>query len=149
MRTPQDPSPDEPTRPLNSGWGDPTDPNWGRPSDSAGQSQWPYDAPPPYNGPVYPPMPIPPPQHPKAMTAMGLGIFSLLGGFTCYLPILAGPFAWAVGRSTVREIDAEPSRWSGREMANAGHIMGIVASVLLILALVAVVVGVVLLVNIA
>lgn len=136
MSNPSDPTPDEPTQ----AWGHPTEPGWGRPADSAGQPQPPYGAQPPHwaqhGG---PPMPMPPPQHPSAMTAMGLGIFSLVGGFSCYLPILAAPFAWAVGSRAVREIDAEAGRWSGREMAKAGQVMGIVATVLLTLSVLALV----------
>lgn len=83
----------------------------------------------------------PPPQHPNAGMALGLGLFALVGGITCYLPILAAPFAWAVGRSTLREIDANPGQWTGRDLASLGHITGIVATVLLCLVLVALVVA--------
>ncbi|KRF16726.1 hypothetical protein ASG90_10765 [Nocardioides sp. Soil797] len=138
MSNPPDPPHEEPTQ----AWGHPTAPGWGRPIEAGNQPQPPYGAQPAYGAPNYQPVHVPPPQHPSAMTAMGLGIFSLVGGFTCYLPVLAAPFAWVVGRNTVREIDAEPGRWSGRELANAGRIMGMVATILLVLGLVAVVVGI-------
>lgn len=41
------------------------------------------------------PMPFhPPPDHPKATTAMVLGIVALAGGMICYLPFFLAPFAW-------------------------------------------------------
>ncbi|MGZ5416453.1 MAG: DUF4190 domain-containing protein [Nocardioides sp.] len=77
------------------------------------------------------------PDHPKATTALVLGIIALLGGFTCYLPLFLGPWAWAFGRRAVREIDAQPGRYDGRGQALAGYILGVVATVLLLLGLVA------------
>jgi hypothetical protein len=103
--------------------------------------------PPGYQQPGYPPYPPPGwyggpplvrlPDHPRATTALVLGIIALLGGFTCYLPLFAGPWAWAIGRRTVKEIDAQPGRYDGRGQALAGYILGVVATVLLILGLVA------------
>jgi hypothetical protein len=63
-----------------------------------------------------------------------LGIVGLAGGLTCGLPILASPFAWAMGRKAVKEIDANPGTWSGRESANAGYITGIIGTAFLGLA---------------
>jgi hypothetical protein len=77
------------------------------------------------------------PDHPKATTALVLGIIALLGGFTCYLPLLLGPWAWVFGRRAVKDIDAQPGRYDGRGQALAGYILGVVATVLLILGLVA------------
>jgi hypothetical protein len=74
-----------------------------------------------------------PPKHPQSTTAMVLGI---LGLAVC--GILA-PFAWSIGSKTVREIDANPAAYSGRGEANAGKIMGIVGSVILIGSIVAMV----------
>ncbi|QNN51350.1 DUF4190 domain-containing protein [Nocardioides mesophilus] len=108
-----------------------------------------YPAPPPGYG--YPPGPgyVPPgqpggylpgymqvpvrPDHPSATKALVLGIVALAGGFTCYLPILVGPWAWVVGRRTVREIDADPERWGGRSQAFAGYVLGVIATVLLVI----------------
>ena len=80
------------------------------------------------------------PNHPSANTALVLGIVALGGGFVCGLPILAGPFAWYVGAKVKREIDAEPMRYGGRGEANAGMILGIVATSLLALAVLTIVV---------
>ncbi len=69
---------------------------------------------------------------------MVLGIVSLIGLFICVFPILAAPFAWRIGGRVVKEIDAQPGRWSGREQAQAGRIMGIIGTVLLVLGLIAI-----------
>ncbi|MFL6172852.1 MAG: hypothetical protein ACJ716_08160, partial [Marmoricola sp.] len=37
------------------------------------------------------------PNHPKATTALVLGLVSLIGGFMCLIPVLASPFAWVIG----------------------------------------------------
>lgn len=96
--------------------------------------QPPYGQPPPGYG--YGPPPQPPaPDHPRATTSMVLGIVAVAGGFVCYLPILMAPFAWVVGRKTLREIDASQGRVGGRGMAMAGYVLGIIGSVLLGLAL--------------
>jgi hypothetical protein len=77
------------------------------------------------------------PDHPEATKALVVGIISLLGGFTCYLPLLLGPWAWVVGRRAVREIDAQPGRYEGRGQALAGYVMGVVATALLALGVLA------------
>jgi hypothetical protein len=64
-------------------------------------------------------------QHPRARHALSLGLFALL------VPIL-GPFAWSTGRSVVRDIDASPGTYSGHLAANAGRILGIVATFVLL-----------------
>ncbi|WP_200958028.1 DUF4190 domain-containing protein [Nocardioides sp. Soil805] len=80
-----------------------------------------------------------PPPHPQATTALVLGLVSLIGLFICIFPVLAAPFAWRTGGRVVKEIDAQPGRWSGREQAQAGRIMGIIGTVLLVLGILAVV----------
>lgn len=77
--------------------------------------------------------------HPRATTAMILGIVGLAGTFVCGFLCVLGPFAWAIGAKTRREIDAEPQRWSGRGEATAGFVMGIITTILLILGLIAIV----------
>ena len=125
----------EPTQPL-SGWAaspqPPTAPSYG--GQPAGQ---PPVGPPPgwYPG----PSPYRLPDHPDSTKALVLGIISLVGGFTCYLPMLLGPWAWVTGRRAVAEIDSQPGRWEGRSQAMAGYVMGIVATVLLILGVLALV----------
>lgn len=79
------------------------------------------------------------PPHPSATTAMVLGLASLIGMFVCLVPIVMAPFAWRTGSRVVREIDAQPGRWSGREQAQAGRIMGIIGTVLLVLVVLAIV----------
>jgi len=65
--------------------------------------------------------------HPKATTSMILGIV----GIVCCS--FAAPFAWMMGKKTVTEIDASGGRLDGRGQAQAGYILGIVGTVLLIL----------------
>jgi hypothetical protein len=77
--------------------------------------------------------------HPQATPAMALGLIGLIGILTCVgVTLVISPFAWAIGSKTVREIDANPGSYSGREMAVAGKVMGIIGTVLLVLALVVV-----------
>ena len=79
-----------------------------------------------------------PPDHPDATRALVLGLVALVGGLACLLPLVVGPFAWAVGRRALRDIDAQPGRWGGRNQATAGYVTGVVATVLLVLGVVAV-----------
>ena len=99
-----------------------------------------YDAPPPpppggwgYGAPP-PPYGMPPQDHPKAQTAMILGIL----GLVC-CSVLAIP-AYIIGNNAVREIDASGGQIGGRGMANAGKIMGIIGMVLLALSVLYVIV---------
>lgn len=78
-----------------------------------------------------------PPEHPSATTAMVLGIIGLVGILMCGgLTLVVSPFAWVIGGRALREIDAEPGRYGGREMASAGRVMGIVGTGLLALGVV-------------
>ena len=65
------------------------------------------------------------PDHPKATTALVLGI---LGVVLCQF---IAPFAWRIGKRTVNEIDAAQGRLGGRGSAQAGYVLGIVGTVLL------------------
>src|SRR3954453_12882846 len=77
------------------------------------------------------------PDHPSDTTAMVLGIIGLVGLLFCGgLTLLLSPFAWATGAKSVREIDAQPGRYGGRDRAQAGKWMGIIGTVLLILGVV-------------
>jgi len=60
---------------------------------------------------------------------MVLGILGLV------LCSVVAPFAWSTGKRTMDEIDASRGRLSGRGMAQAGYVMGIIGTVLLGLAL--------------
>jgi hypothetical protein len=86
--------------------------------------QYPYPG--PSGSPGYPYGPQP--EQSQATTALVLGI---LGVALCG-PI--APFAWSIGRSSLREIDASGGALGGRGKAQAGYIMGIVGSILLLVA---------------
>lgn len=74
------------------------------------------------------------PPHPSASTSMVLAIIGLAGIMFCGgITLFLSPFAWAMGSKAVREIDANPGMYSGRDQANGGKIMGIIGTVLLIL----------------
>lgn len=105
---------------------------------------------PPYQQPYgWAPAPKPP-EHPSATTAMVLGLVGLVGILVCGgLTLVVSPFAWAVGSRAVREIDASPGSYSGRELASAGRIMGIVGTGLLALGVLAVVAFLALVVGVA
>ena len=101
---------------------------------------WQQQQPPGY--PPYPPQgygqpPYRPADHPRATTALVLGLVAIVGGFTCGLPLIVGPWAWGIGRRAVREIEQEPHRYGGRGMAMAGYVMGVIATILLILGVLA------------
>ncbi|MFC4783032.1 DUF4190 domain-containing protein [Nocardioides sp. MAHUQ-72] len=70
--------------------------------------------------------------HPSATTALVLSLIGLAGiAFCGGITLVLSPFAWRIGARAVREIDAEPGRYGGRDQANAGRIMGIIGTVLL------------------
>ena len=83
----------------------------------------------------------PPPYTPEAAhpgcgtTALVLGLIALVGGFACCgVPIILGPFAWMSGNNYEKEcarMGVEP-----RSEGKAGKILGIIATVLLILGVV-------------
>ncbi len=80
------------------------------------------------------------PDQPSATTAMVLGIVGLVGiAFCGGLTLVLSPFAWVIGHKSVKEIDANPGRYGGRDKANAGKIMGIIGTVLLALGIVAII----------
>ena len=100
---------------------------------TAPQGPPPYQGQPSYEGqPGYPQSPQQPavqyaPDHPRAVTSLVLGI---LGIVLC--GVLA-PFAWVIGSRTLNEIDASNGRVGGRGAAQAGYILGIVGTVLLVI----------------
>lgn len=67
------------------------------------------------------------PEHPRATMVLVLGI---LGVVICQV---LGPFAWVMGKRTLDEIDASQGRLGGRGLAQAGYILGIVGTILLVL----------------
>ncbi len=71
-----------------------------------------------------------PPDHPKAMTALVLGIIGMASILMCCgLGLFLSPFAWVMGSRVVREIDASGGAQGGRGNANIGRILGIVGTV--------------------
>lgn len=70
------------------------------------------------------------PNHPRATLALVLGIVSVVA---CSI---LGPVAWVIGGGAVREIDASGGTLGGRGSAKAGQVLGIVATVLLVLGVV-------------
>ncbi|MBX3285799.1 MAG: DUF4190 domain-containing protein [Actinobacteria bacterium] len=76
-------------------------------------------------------------EHPQGTTILVVGIFSIVLTFICGFGALLGPVAWVMGNSAIREIDAQPGRYSNRGQIQAGRICGIVASALLILGILA------------
>jgi hypothetical protein len=136
---PPDPTPPPGHQPPQPGYGQ-QPPNWG----SA------YPPPPHYPpgyGSPYPQFAPQPPKHGQATLAMVFGIVSLAGLFACVVPILLAPVAWILGAKAVKEIDANPAAHSGRSEANAGKIMGIIGTVLLVLVLIGITILIVVGVN--
>lgn len=70
------------------------------------------------------------PEDSQAVLALVLGIIGLVA---CGV---AGPFAWSIGNKELRAIDAGRRSPENRGMANAGKILGIISTVLLVLAVV-------------
>lgn len=120
MTEPTDPSnPYEPQPPY-----EPQTP-YGQPSEPQQPPTPPAGPPPGYQPGYY----VEPPKHPQATTVLVLGI---LGIVLC--GILA-PFAWKMGNTALREIDAAPpGTVGGRGEVNAGKILGIIGTVILIAA---------------
>ena len=95
----------------------------------------------PYQPQPYSAFSPPVPDHPQSTLALILGLVGLVGALVfCFLPLVVSPFAWAVGRSALKEIDASYGRLGGSSNAKAGMIMGIIGTVFLAIALVLVVV---------
>ena len=130
---PSGPQPFDPNEPF-----DPNQPSFPPPTAAAPPA---YGYPPPvdqgYPGPVMPypsypagypgVYPMQPPDHPRAVTSMVLGILGLV---CCGI---ASPFAIWLGRKSMREIDAAAGRLGGRGQAQAGFIMGIIGTALWVL----------------
>ncbi|WP_203337257.1 DUF4190 domain-containing protein [Nocardioides limicola] len=73
--------------------------------------------------------------HPKSNLALLLGIGSMFGSCLGGLPGLLGIVAVLLGLRAIREIDADPATWTGRESAVAGMITGVIGTVLAVAAL--------------
>ena len=69
-----------------------------------------------------------PTQHPQAVLAMVLGIVGLVFSGVC-VGGLIGIAGIVLGRKARNEIDAKPGRYTGRGMATAGLVTGIISCV--------------------
>lgn len=130
--------------PINNPYGQApaTPPPYGQP-----QTPPPFGQPPPlpagqagYPAPAYGTAPQPGygapvlANHPSATTAMVLSIIGLAGiAFCGGITLVLSPFAWRMGAKAVKEIDASPGAYGGRDQANAARIMGIIGTALLAL----------------
>ncbi len=140
---PQDPYQQQPGQ--SPGYGqDPSQGQYGQPA--YGQQpygQQPYGQPygqQQYGQPAYGGYPASAPTDGKALAAMITGIVSLVLACGYGVGLLASPVAWYLGKSSMNRIDASQGQLGGRGMAQAGMILGIIGTVLLVLAIVAVVV---------
>ena len=80
------------------------------------------------------------PNHPSSTTAFVLSLVALAGIVFCGgITLVLSPFAWRIGARAVREIDASPGQYGGRDQANAGRIMGIIGTVLLVVGIVVII----------
>lgn len=125
-----------PQQPPQQGW---QQPGWPQQPPQQGWQQpgWQQQAQQGWERPGWPPpQPAPRPENKLggATTALVLGLVALAGGVVCGLPLLVGPFAWVTGARARNEIDRYPGRWTNRSEATAGMVMGIVATVLVVLA---------------
>ncbi len=117
-------------QPYGSNYGD--SPYAVNPYQSSFGSATPYQ--PEYGGPNS--YGVPAVQHPQAIIAMVLGI---LGLAVC--PLI-GIAALILGNKARKEIDASPGRFSGRGMATAGFVLGIISIVVTVLLILLIVLGV-------
>jgi hypothetical protein len=72
-----------------------------------------------------------PREHPQGTIVLVLGILSIV-----FCGIL-GPFAWVMGNTALKEIDASPGSYTNRGQVQAGRICGIITSVLMLLGIAA------------
>lgn len=83
----------------------------------------------------YAPRPARLPAHPRATTAMVLGIIGVAGFFILLVPVVVSPLAWYFGAVAQREAEREPTRYRHAGEARAGLVLGIIGSALLGVAL--------------
>ena len=123
-------------QPGQSPYGQPQygQPEYGQqPASQPPSGQQPYGATPGYGYPGQAPA-----NHPSATTALVLSLIGLVGIAVCGgITLVLSPFAWRMGARAVREIDANPGMYAGRDQANAGRIMGLIGTVLLVLGVLA------------
>lgn len=106
------------------------------PGQQAGYGQYPT----PYQGNPYGAYQAAPPNHPAATPALIMGLIGLITMWGCGISGLVGIGGIIQGRKALREIDAEPGRWSGRGQAMAGFVTGLIAVSLTLIAIVLVII---------
>jgi hypothetical protein len=74
----------------------------------------------------------------QAIASMIIGIVALVGACGYGVTLLISPVALFLGRSSMKRIDASQGRIGGRGFAQAGFILGIIGTVLLVLTIIAV-----------
>ncbi|TCJ21353.1 DUF4190 domain-containing protein [Nocardioides jejuensis] len=74
-----------------------------------------------------------PPNDGSAIAAFILGLVALVGMCAYGFTLLLSPVALVLGRSSMKQIDASQGQLGGRGFAQAGFIMGIIGTVLLVL----------------
>jgi hypothetical protein len=128
---------DQPQQPVTenpwAGYGQPAPPH---PQGYQQGFQQPGYPPPAYGQPGYPAYgyAAQAPNHPQSTTALVLGLVGLIGGFvTCGAVFLVSPFAWVIGAKAKREVAASNGQLGGGG-ANAGFVLGIIGTVLLVVA---------------
>jgi hypothetical protein len=164
---PEDPYrvPPQPGQPQPGSWEAPAPPPYGQPGhgqpghgqpgygqpgygqQDPGQQQYgqlPY---PQYGQPAYGGYPAPPTNHGGALASMIVGIVSLVLACLYGVGLLGAPVAWWLGAKAKREIDASQGRLAGRGMAQAGFILGIIGTVLLVLAVIGWILVIALVIN--
>jgi hypothetical protein len=124
---PQDPS-NQPPNPSGEQPG-----YWGQPPQYGQQPGYP-----PYQQQGGYPVAYPPPNHGRAVAAMVVGIVALVFSCAYGVPLLGSPVAWWLGATAKKEIDASQGQLGGRGMAQAGFVLGIIGTVLLVLGIIAV-----------
>ena len=80
---------------------------------------------------AYAQQPVRLPAHPRATTAMVLGIIGVAGFFILLVPILVSPLAWYFGAVAEREAEREPTRYRSAGEARTGMVLGIIGTAIL------------------
>jgi hypothetical protein len=77
------------------------------------------------------PYPVRLPAHPRATTAMVLGIIGVAGFFILLVPVVVCPLAWYFGAVAEREAEREPTRYRRAGEARTGMILGIIGTAIM------------------
>jgi hypothetical protein len=121
IMAPAPPPISSPGEPAN--WNSPS--GWNPPSGGIGSGQFPAPQPP---QPVWQPPPPPSyaagPQQSFAVASLITGVFTITIGLCCYLGVISGPVAIALGIYSLNQIKNEPDKFTGRPFAIAGIVMG-------------------------